>query len=71
MATLDYEVAKAGDTADLIAFRRRGTTTIVEALLALNPGLARLGTLIPAGTKVFLPPAPSKTKIVAAPRIWS
>lgn len=45
-----------GDTADLIAYRTLGRTAgATEALLALNPGLAAAGPILPAGIVVELP----------------
>lgn len=47
--------AQQGDTVDLIAFRHYGDSTMVEAILEANPGLAKYGTLLPHGLKVDLP----------------
>lgn len=45
-----------GDTADLICYREFGyTEDVAEQLLAINPGLADLGAVIPTGTAVVLP----------------
>jgi len=54
--------AHQGDTVDAICHRYYGqTTAMVEAVLNANPDLARLGTVLPQGTPVYLPP------VVAAP----
>ena len=45
-----------GETIDEICWRELGrTAAVTEQVLALNPGLASLGTRLPAGTLVFLP----------------
>lgn len=46
-----------GDTLDLVCHRHLGTTTggVVEAALALNPGLCDAGPVIATGTAVTLP----------------
>lgn len=42
---------------DLLVWRRfkRRTPGVVERTLALNPGLAKLGVMIPVGTSVVFP----------------
>jgi len=47
----------AGDTVDLLCWRTLGTTSggVVEQTLALNPGLAQLGPVLPVATVVTLP----------------
>lgn len=48
--------ALAGETVDAICWRVLGRTRdVTEQVLALNPGLAGLGTALPAGTVVTLP----------------
>lgn len=48
-----------GDTVDLICWRVFGRTAdITEQVLALNPGLAGLGPILPAGAAVILPDLP-------------
>jgi len=48
--------AAQGDTLDAICYRFLGTTAAcVEQALALNPGLAALGPVLPQGTPVVLP----------------
>lgn len=49
-------IAAQGDTLDAICYRYLGTTAAcVEQALALNPGLAALGPVLPQGTSVVLP----------------
>ena len=54
-----------GDMVDEIAFRQYGTTTggIVEQLLAANPGLSDIGTVLPAGLVISLPMIDATAKI--------
>jgi len=49
-------IAHQGDTLDVICARYYGRTAgIVETVLAVNPGLAELGAVLPHGTPVELP----------------
>lgn len=45
-----------GDTVDLICQRVYGDTSMTADVLAVNPGLAALGPILPQGTMVRLPP---------------
>lgn len=48
--------ANQGDTLDAICWRHYGRTEgCVEAVLAANPGLAKLGAVLPMGTLIELP----------------
>lgn len=48
--------AAQGDTLDLICWLHYGRTAgVVEQVLEANPGLARLGPILPHGTLVQLP----------------
>lgn len=47
--------AQQGDTIDDLCWRHQGTSAAVEATLELNPGIAALGVILPAGTLVTLP----------------
>ena len=47
------------DTVDQLCWRHLGRTeAVVEAMLDINPGLAALGPILPAGTLVTLPAIP-------------
>jgi len=49
-------IARAGDTVDAVCWRELGRTAAVcEQVLNLNPNLATLGPVLPAGTPVVLP----------------
>ena len=55
-------IASQGDTLDALCYRRYGRTEgVVEAVLAVNPGLAELGAVLPDGTAVELPVVESST----------
>ncbi|MCQ4171913.1 tail protein X [Hafnia paralvei] len=55
-------IASQGDTFDALCYRRYGRTEgVVEAVLAVNPGLAELGAVLPHGTAVELPVVESST----------
>lgn len=52
-----------GDTLDLILFRHYGYTAgITEQVLNLNPGLAALGPILPTGTLINMPAAPTQAE---------
>lgn len=60
-------------TLDLILWRRdrRLVPGIVEQTLALNPGLADLGPILPPGTVIRLPvPVPAALAATGAVRLW-
>ena len=60
-----------GDTVDLIAYNRFGVTHgATEAILRANPGLAVVGTKLPQGMTINIPPFTVKKANTAA-RIWS
>lgn len=55
-------IASQGDTLDALCYRRYGRTEgVVETVLAVNPGLAELGAVLPHGTAVELPVVESST----------
>ena len=48
--------ARAGDTIDALCWRTLGRTAgVTEQALALNPGIAALGPILPEGRMVILP----------------
>ena len=50
--------SQQGDTLDALVFRYLGASSgYVEQALTLNPSLAALGAVLPAGTMVTLPDA--------------
>jgi len=59
MATV---LTQQDDTVDLVALRHYGSTTMVEAILAANPGLSAHGAKLPHGLTVTLPPAKAKSR---------
>lgn len=55
--------SQQGDTLDLILFRHYGYTAgITEQVLNLNPGLAALGPVLPTGTLINMPAAPTQAE---------
>ena len=75
MTTIDrrYTVRRDGARLDKIAKAELGTERngTVEAILALNPGLARLGPIVPVGTVIALPPRPAAGPVRrTVERIW-
>ncbi|WP_311276179.1 tail protein X [Methylobacterium sp. WCS2018Hpa-22] len=70
--TTETETTIEGDTVDIVAMRRRKATDgVTEQILTLNPGLAALGPILPAGIVVKLPATPTKKVVRDVPRIWS
>ncbi len=61
--------AHQDDTLDRLCWRALGRTDIVEATLALNPGLADQGPVLPAGFLVELAtPAATNTRVTVS--LW-
>jgi phage tail protein X len=59
-----------GDTVDLLCWRHlRRTQGVVEATLRLNPGLADLGRILPAGIIVELA-QPAAASARAVVKLW-
>lgn len=61
------------DTLDLICWRYLGTTAgVVEATLALNPGLASYGPILPQGIIIELPDPETVTgmNITETVQLW-
>lgn len=57
------------DSVDALCWRHLGRTDAVPETLRLNPGLAALGPLLPAGVLVTLPePTPAVQPLV---QLWS
>ena len=55
--------AQQGETLDLIINRHYGYTAgITEQVLNLNPGLAALGPILPTGTLITMPAAPTQAE---------
>ena len=55
--------AQQGETLDLIINRHYGYTPgITEQVLTLNPRLAELGPILPMGTLITLPDAPTQAE---------
>ena len=53
--------AQQGDTLDRICLRHYGRTQgVTEAALEANPSLAELGPILPIGTSITLPDAPTQ-----------
>ena len=60
-----------GDTLDAVVFRHYGRTAgLVEDVLNANPKLADLGPVLPTGTLINLPPAPTQTATAAMVNLW-
>ncbi|WP_339511893.1 tail protein X [Pseudomonas sp. RL_15y_Pfl2_60] len=63
--------ALQGDTLDQLCWRHYGRTAgVVEQVLLANPGLAELGTTLPHGTRVQLPPAQAAAEQRQMVNLW-
>lgn len=59
------------DTVDALVWRHTGRTQcMVEAVLALNPGLADRGPVLPAGLQVVLPDTPVAPPALHLIQLW-
>ncbi|WP_193391515.1 tail protein X [Erythrobacter sp. SG61-1L] len=71
MAALETITSKAGEMLDQIVWRHRGrTAALVEQALELNPGLADLGPVLPAGIAITLPEAASAQPVRETVKLW-
>lgn len=62
---------KDGDMLDWICFQHYSQESgAVEAVLEANPGLAKLGPVLPAGTLIVLPALPD-TSQKSTVRLWN
>jgi phage tail protein X len=65
---MDIYVTRSGETVDAACQRFYGRTRqVTEAVLAANPGLAALGSVLPLGTEIVMPaaPTPAARKLVS------
>ncbi len=62
-------LTRDGDMLDWICWRHYGRSDTAEAVLAVNPGIADHGPVLPAGIALILPdlPPPAPKRIL---RIW-
>lgn len=63
-------ITQEGDTVDLIAFRRFGVHGMETAIYEANPGLAKIGAVLPIGMKVIVP-VPGVPNRAEVGRLWS
>ncbi|WP_323119972.1 tail protein X [Burkholderia alba] len=61
-----------GDMVDEIAWKYYGATDSgqVEAILAVNPGLADHGPVLPAGVMIVLPEQAAAAQTVRGVKLW-
>ena len=69
---MDTVRARAGDTLDALNWRERGLgPDDLPAVLQANPGLARLGPVLPIGTPVILPDTPPANRVRDVVQLWT
>lgn len=67
----DVVRARQGDTVDALIWRERNFTAAdLAAVLAINPGLADRGTVLPIGTAVRLPRVRTTTLTIPLIKLW-
>lgn len=66
---IPHTVEGVGQTVELVLWRRYGrrgqTAAMLTATLALNPGVAALGPILPLGTPLVLPDLPAEEPVAA------
>lgn len=67
----DVATTHQGDTVDAMLWRERGRTAVLtEQVLALNPGLAARGPVLPAGVAIVLPPVSAPVPVRETVKLW-
>jgi phage tail protein X len=62
---------KQGQTVDLVCLLHYGRTAeVTEMVLAANPDIAAAGIILPLGTKVLMPTAPSRQQAAKLTSLW-
>ena len=62
---------RQGETVDIACLNHYGrTSVVVETVLAVNPGLAALGPLLPLGTEILMPDMPSVSAERRLTSLW-
>jgi phage tail protein X len=56
------------DTLDAVCFRYYGTNSMLEAVIAANPALAKLPAVLPENTEINMPEQKQTTNIT---RLWT
>lgn len=59
-----------GDVLDAIAYKHLGSSEAVHALLHVNPGLAGMGAVLPAGLEVRIPQTVKASPRKKTVRLW-
>ena len=64
-------IARQSDTLDLICHRHFGqTAAVTEKTLSMNPGIARLGEILPEGIAITLPDE-AMSPVIETVQLWS
>lgn len=62
---------RQGETVDIACLSHYGRTSgVVEAVLAVNPGLAGFGPVLPLGTHILMPDMPSVSAERRLTSLW-
>lgn len=68
---LEIVTTHQGETVDALLWRKRGRTGVLtEQTLALNPGLAARGPVLPAGIAIVLPPVSAPVPVRETIKLW-
>lgn len=69
---MNTATTRDGDTVDQVLWRTLGRTSgVTEATLELNPGLAALGAVLPAGVLITLPAVTTPAPVRETVKLWS
>ncbi len=63
-------ISQQNDNIDAICFRHYGTSSMVEAVLERNRGLADHGTVLPIGLTIILPPRGDEKAEKQTIKLW-
>lgn len=62
---------RQGETVDLVCSKFYGRTRdVTESVLATNPGLAALGTILPLGTQIVMPDIEARSAASKLISLW-
>ena len=68
---LDQLRSRQGDTIDALMWRERGLGPAdLDTVLALNPGVAGIGAVLPLGTLITVPDSAPTLAMIETVQLW-
>ena len=68
---LDQLRSRQGDTIDALIWRERGLGPAdLDTVLALNPGVAGIGAVLPLGTLITVPDSVPNLAMIETVQLW-